>query len=784
MVRVGDIDNLGFGWPLRFDPFSGEDTPVHAYPWVNNPLDAPGTDRISVISSYSYVRDNTPCGRDGYTSNTLRPGNVVIPIALEYASALTGITISSAALQLFVDDFQAPYFCASYRVKINGVRIPILEAAINSLVQTGPIGKLITVPIPQEYLYLFQSGAIAIEFDDVTTGAGDGYAVDFIKLLINPTAFAKTGTITGTVIDESTRTPIGDCQVSTLGNVATLTDAEGHYTLTDVPAGFVALKAFKPGYTQDQEVTDLIANAAVEVHFALNIDTAQYAINVTAQPIEGGTIEGAGDYTSGDMATVHAIPNPGWQFMRWWEENEPLENTPLYEFTVVEERALIAEFIPSDHFNLTVIKSGNGKITSEPSGIDCGTICNGHFAAGSVVELSVTPDDLYRFANWDGACHGSLPTCTVTLDQAQTVLANFRLMPFAMTVIGSGSVTSEPTGIECDSSCVGYFAANATVIFTATAAANNQFIGWDGACADFGTAPTCELTLNKAQSASVKFESIAPADQYELTTVVIGNGVVSSESAGIDCDANCSNYYAPDTLITLTATPGTDAQFIGWGGACTGNETNCTITLNESLKVVALFNGTVFTRESLAWQVTEIYIATQGYAPDNEGLQYWVNRIETDSVWNQTTVAQSFFDQPLVTAKYPESDGYGRFIDALYRNLFGRGADTAGYNYWLERLESSQFTRNQMIITLLLGGWDNPSPDAQADMTRFAHRVEVGLAFADYQAQHGIVYGQLTDTDQAYLRQVGYDILLNVTADPATRDAAIATIPTLLSPLH
>ena len=28
LVQVGDIDNLGFGWPQKFDPFAGKSTPI------------------------------------------------------------------------------------------------------------------------------------------------------------------------------------------------------------------------------------------------------------------------------------------------------------------------------------------------------------------------------------------------------------------------------------------------------------------------------------------------------------------------------------------------------------------------------------------------------------------------------------------------------------------------------------------------------------------------------------------------------------------------------------
>lgn len=55
MVRVGDIDNLGFGWPAGFDPFSGNSTPVHAFPWAVDPADTPGTDRIMVVTSFDYT---------------------------------------------------------------------------------------------------------------------------------------------------------------------------------------------------------------------------------------------------------------------------------------------------------------------------------------------------------------------------------------------------------------------------------------------------------------------------------------------------------------------------------------------------------------------------------------------------------------------------------------------------------------------------------------------------------------------------------------------------------
>ena len=132
MVRVGDIDNLNFGWPASYNPFSGNSTPFHDFPWDVDSTDPPGTDRIMVVTSYKGTHlDNN----DGYAATTTRPENNVTPITLTYD--LNGLIINSVVLQIFVDDFEAPVWYASYTVTINDVRIPFIENVVNSLEQTG-----------------------------------------------------------------------------------------------------------------------------------------------------------------------------------------------------------------------------------------------------------------------------------------------------------------------------------------------------------------------------------------------------------------------------------------------------------------------------------------------------------------------------------------------------------------------------------------------------------------------------------------------------------------------
>ncbi len=263
MVRVGDIDNLGFGWPTSFDPFSGNDTPGHGFPWAPKPADYSGTDRIMVVSSFN---GNPPAGSDGY-SGTTRPDNNPRPIVLQYPA--TGIQIVNAALQIFVDDFQAPVWGAKYQVTLNGKRYPELEVVINSLVQTGPIGKLITVPVSPSLLPEVASGQIALLFDDPTTGAGDGYAIDFVKLLINLKGNLQSGTISGHVSEEGTGRSLAGATVSAFDQTVQ-TDANGDYRLANVPAGLAFVTASSPGYQTGSTTTDVRAGqTSAGVNFQL-----------------------------------------------------------------------------------------------------------------------------------------------------------------------------------------------------------------------------------------------------------------------------------------------------------------------------------------------------------------------------------------------------------------------------------------------------------------------------------------------------------------------------------
>ncbi|HYL12830.1 MAG TPA: hypothetical protein VEV41_07330, partial [Terriglobales bacterium] len=176
-----------------------------------------------------------------------------------------------------------------------------------------------------------------------------------------------------------------------------------------------------------------------------------------------------------------------------------------------------------------------------------------------------------------------------------TRIANFRFpncgtSSFALTVtlIGSGTVTSSPTGINCPSICSASFASGTTVTLTANPAAGSTFAGWSGACAGTGT---CNVTMNSAQSVTATFNAVT----FPLSVTLAGSGTgsISSAPSGINCPGTCSASFASGTTVTLTATPAAGSTFAGWSGACAGTGT-CNVTMNSAQSVTATFNAVTF----------------------------------------------------------------------------------------------------------------------------------------------------------------------------------------------
>jgi hypothetical protein len=146
---------------------------------------------------------------------------------------------------------------------------------------------------------------------------------------------------------------------------------------------------------------------------------------------------------------------------------------------------------------------------------------------------------------------------------------------------GTGTVTSDPPGIDCGSSCSAKFPADSVVILDPTPGAGWEFSGWSGNadCSDG------EVTMNSNISCAATFARV----DYPLTVSTVGSGDVTSSPPGIDCPGTCSASYPSATAVTLTPGADPDWMFTGWSGD--SDCTDGTLTMNGTRSCTATFTG-------------------------------------------------------------------------------------------------------------------------------------------------------------------------------------------------
>lgn len=143
--------------------------------------------------------------------------------------------------------------------------------------------------------------------------------------------------------------------------------------------------------------------------------------NVTSSPagINCGT-DCSESYSFGTVVSLIASPASGSTFTGWSGDSDCLDGT----VTMTANKACTATF-KLDTATLNVVRSGDGLVVSNPSGINCGTECSKSYAKGTKVTLSAKPSSNSKFAGWaGGGCQG-LGDCTVSLDNQTSVSATF-----------------------------------------------------------------------------------------------------------------------------------------------------------------------------------------------------------------------------------------------------------------------------------------------------------------------------------------------------------------------
>ncbi len=106
-------------------------------------------------------------------------------------------------------------------------------------------------------------------------------------------------------------------------------------------------------------------NRTLVANFSINT----YTIAAVADPIEGGTVTGAGSYDFGASCTLRATPNESYLFVNWTKDGVEVSTDSRYTFIVTADEAYVAhfQFIDNVEENTTVSQIFPNPFTSSVS---------------------------------------------------------------------------------------------------------------------------------------------------------------------------------------------------------------------------------------------------------------------------------------------------------------------------------------------------------------------------------------------------------------------------------
>ncbi len=304
--------------------------------------------------------------------------------------------------------------------------------------------------------------------------------------------------------------------------------------------------------------------------------TQSYTVSVSANPEEGGTVEGGGTYTQGQSCTVTATANEGYTFLNWKEGNNVVSTNASYTFNVTADRTLVANFEAQPQ-SYTISVSAN------PS--NGGTVTGGGtYQQGASCTVSATANTGYAFTNWteNGNVVSTNASYTFNVTADRTLVANFTAQTYTITATANPANGGTVAG-------GGTFNHGASCTLTATPATGYTFVRWTKNGAQVSTNANYTFTVTESAAFVAHFE----LQSYTITaTANPTNGGTVAGGGTYDHGQSC----------TLIATANEGYDFVRWtkNGTQVSTNANYTFTVTESAAFVAHFEAQTFTVSATA----------------------------------------------------------------------------------------------------------------------------------------------------------------------------------------
>lgn len=301
-------------------------------------------------------------------------------------------------------------------------------------------------------------------------------------------------------------------------------------------------------------------NRSLVANFTIN----SYSITASANPTDGGTVSGAGNYDHGSSCTLTATANTGYTFTNWTENGSAVSSDASYTFTVTSNRNLVANF---------TINTYSITATCNPS--EAGTLIGGgEYNYGESCTLAANANEGYTFINWteDGAQVSSLAEYTFTVESDRVLVAHFTSQAYIINAIADpedGGVVTGSNGYNFNDVCT----------LMATANTGYTFINWTKDGEEVTTEP--EFSFEVTESATY-------VAHFSINTYTI-SAMADPEEGG---SVTGAGDYVYGTTCTLVATANENYDFMGWSKdeEIISTDTCFTFTVTASETYVAVFS--------------------------------------------------------------------------------------------------------------------------------------------------------------------------------------------------
>ena len=452
----------------------------------------------------------------------------------------------------------------------------------------------------------------------------------------------------------------------------------------------------------------------------------------------------------------------------------------LYACQDTEEvtRPSAASAIVSFRLTITGLGTGNGVVTSSPSGINCtitagvaaATGCTKLFTAGTSVTLTAKHASGHSFVGWGSPCSGT-STCKVGMTTNRTISARFLKGPFTIKIssgttgVGSGTVKSQAgltpaincvitNGTPASTGCSAKYPAYTAVTLTATPASGFVFAGWKEPSCGTGS---CQIVVIQGRTIPATFSrttSSTPATQGRwasaFKTPVLGvhmhvlrtGKVLLWGDVGSAQLWDATNGFVPVTKSYRIYCSGhtflPDGRLLVTGGTSPG-------TLG--LRVATAFDPASNTWSSVSSMAQGRYYPTNTTLPSGEVLVVsghdttksvvTIPEVRTGSGWRRLTTAPLAIPDPYYPAMFVAPNGKvflaGFPQTTRYLDVSGTGQWTtvANRNVADRTLGSAVMYAPGKI--LYAGGGNPPTPSAEVidlNQSSPSWRSVPGMAFA------------------------------------------------------